>query len=97
LFTIILSQNAQGDLDYFKKNERTGISQDISTLLKFDPNKPTLKKKRLRPNPLGDWELRLGIYRVFYNVNEVDKEGTVTYVGWKLNNRLYIRGAEVKI
>ena len=56
----------------------------------------TRNRKRLRPNPIAPWELRVREMRVFY---EVDEPGVVTVlaIGMKRGNRLYIEGEEVEL
>ena len=36
--------------------------------LRHQPDVPTRHRKRMRPNALAPWELRVGDYRVFYDV-----------------------------
>jgi mRNA-degrading endonuclease RelE of RelBE toxin-antitoxin system len=50
--------------------------------------------KRLRPNPLAEFELRIGNFRVLYNV-EVDRnEVVLLLVGRKVGNKLIVGGVE---
>ncbi|MGH2356257.1 MAG: type II toxin-antitoxin system RelE family toxin, partial [Chloroflexota bacterium] len=57
---------------------------------------PTLlagQRKRLDPNPLGaTWRLRLGAYRVFYDVDTMEHLVKVMRVGHKPAETLYLRG-----
>jgi mRNA-degrading endonuclease RelE of RelBE toxin-antitoxin system len=55
---------------------------------------PTRHHKPLRTNELSKWELRLGKYRVFYDVEEEARIIRIKAVGWKEHNRLFIRGKE---
>ena len=48
------------------------------------------------PNPLSPWELRLGKYRVFYEVREGGLV-RVLAVGHKVHGDLFIRGEKVEI
>ncbi|MDY6785014.1 MAG: type II toxin-antitoxin system RelE/ParE family toxin [Cyanobacteriota bacterium] len=64
-----------------------------------EPTVETKKRKRLRPNQVAEWELRIGKYRVFYDVlNDLDGEIVkivkVEAVGFKQHNKLFIRGKE---
>ncbi len=49
----------------------------------------------MRPIPLTPWELRIGDYRVFYEI----REGSVRVlaIGHKGHNELFIRGHKVEI
>ncbi len=48
--------------------------------------------KRLRPNPLAEFELRVGNLRVLYNVE--GDEVIVLIVGRKASNKLIVEGEE---
>ena len=50
-----------------------------------------------RDNPVARWELRIGKYRVFYEVYENTSTVAVGAVGFKVHNVLYIRGEEVEL
>ena len=43
---------------------------------------------------MAGWELRLGDYRVLYDVQEADRVVTVQVVGEKVGNRLIVQGEE---
>jgi len=43
---------------------------------------------------LATWELQVGKYRVFYDVEQEDQVVRVKAVGWKEHNQLFIRGKE---
>jgi mRNA-degrading endonuclease RelE of RelBE toxin-antitoxin system len=44
---------------------------------------------------LADWELRIGRYRVFYDVDVANRVVRILAVGVKERNRLLIGGQEV--
>ena len=67
---------------------------EIELHLSHEPCLPTLRKKPLRPNPLAAWELRLGRFRVFYDVENDARIVVIRAVGWKEHNRLLVRGKE---
>ena len=48
--------------------------------------------KPLEPNALADWELRIGDYRVFYDIDLAETTVKIKAIGYKEHNRLYIRG-----
>jgi mRNA-degrading endonuclease RelE of RelBE toxin-antitoxin system len=50
-----------------------------------------------RPNQVAPWELRVGDFRVFYDVNVDDQVVTVVAVGHKAHNRLRIGGEEIEL
>lgn len=52
---------------------------------------------RLRPNEIAEWELRIGNFRVFYNVEKAFLIVTIEAVGFKVGNVLFIRDKERKL
>ena len=72
------------------------IVAGVETQLAHEPLVETRNRKRLRPNPIAPWELRVRDMRVFY---EVDEPGVVTVlaIGTKRGNRLYIEGEEMEL
>ena len=68
----------------------------VETQLSREPMVETRNRKRLRPNPLAPWELRIGDFRVFY---DVEQSGVVTVlaIGTKRGNRLRIEGVEIEL
>jgi mRNA-degrading endonuclease RelE of RelBE toxin-antitoxin system len=61
------------------------------------PTIPTRNRKALRPNDLSEWQLRIGRYRVFYDVDAASNQVTVKAIGWKEHNRLIVRGKETTL
>jgi mRNA-degrading endonuclease RelE of RelBE toxin-antitoxin system len=55
--------------------------------LSVDPNAEMRRRKRMRPNPLASWELRLGNLRVYFDiVSEPEPLVVVLAVGMKDGN-----------
>ncbi len=48
----------------------------------------------MEPNTLAEWELRIGVYRVFYDVDPAASQVKVKAVGYKEHNVLHLRGKE---
>ena len=63
----------------------------------YQPDQPTAHRKPLEDNPLAPWELRIGNFRVFYDVNDDDQVVVVVAVGQKSHNRLAIGGEEIEL
>jgi mRNA-degrading endonuclease RelE of RelBE toxin-antitoxin system len=91
-----LIQSAKEDLEYFESSAQRIITNGIEMFLMTDANVETKRRKQLRPNPLAPWELRIGDYRVFYDIEEEDIV-RILAVGKKVHNDLYIRGIKVEI
>ena len=98
-FEIVLSPEAVDHLAAFSARQRRIILDAIETHLSHEPTVATRRRKPLRPNPLASWELRVGQYRVYYQVAVDDDEAVVTVVaiGMKVRNRVFIGGVEVTL
>jgi mRNA-degrading endonuclease RelE of RelBE toxin-antitoxin system len=97
MYEIELSGNAVKDLEYFKKFERNVIVTGVEQNLIYEPSIETKNRKPLRPNDLANWELRIDMYRVFYNIVEEEQKVEIVAVGWKKHNKLFIRGKEMQL
>lgn len=95
-FRVRFVPSADEDLDYYQAQEQRIILGGIRTFLRADADVKSRRRKQLRHNPFAPWELRIGDYRVFY---EVKPEGLVRVlaVGHKIHNDLFIRGERVEI
>src|SRR5690348_7476930 len=60
--------------------------------LEHEPTTATNAIKRLRPNPLAEFELRAGDLRALYNVE--GEEVVILIVGRKEGNKLIVEGEE---
>ncbi len=96
-YQINLAISALEDLQCFRKSDRVGILDAIYEQLIHEPATKTRKRKALRENILARWVLRKGDFRVFYNVDEAKNVVSVTAVGHKIHNKLFIGGKEVGI
>jgi mRNA-degrading endonuclease RelE of RelBE toxin-antitoxin system len=70
------------------------IIDEIENQLKYQPGQETRKRKRLRPNNLAEWELKVDKFRVFYDIDEENNLVKVEAVGYKKGNKLFIHGEE---
>lgn len=68
MFETKFTESAYDDLSYFQKFEQNLIVDAIEEHLSTEPAAPTRRKKPLRQNELSEWELRIGKYRVFYDI-----------------------------
>jgi mRNA-degrading endonuclease RelE of RelBE toxin-antitoxin system len=66
----------------------------VETHLRHQPTLDTRRLKSMQPNPVSGWELRLGDFRVLYDVDEAYRVVTVHVVGEKKGNRLFVQGQE---
>jgi mRNA-degrading endonuclease RelE of RelBE toxin-antitoxin system len=93
-FTINLTVGAEADLQWFVAYARRVILDGIELHLRNQPTTGTRRVKTLRPNAIAGWELRLGDYRVLYDVDESSRTVTVLVIGEKQGNRLSVQGQE---
>ncbi len=91
-FVLDVTASALDDLAFFKKYEQTLILDQSEVQLSYEPATETRNRKPLESNILGEWELRIGMYRVFYDVDVATVK--IKAVGYKKHNTLYLRGKE---
>ena len=91
-YTITISEDADRQFQALPARARRILEAAILSRLEHHPTTPTKAIKRLRPNPLAEFELRAGDLRALYNVewNEV----VVLVVGRKVGNKLIVEGEE---
>lgn len=92
MFAIEFTPAAREDIHYFKRYEQNIIIEAIETQLTYQPNVETTNRFRRSPPEIADWELRVGDFRVLYNVEESVQVVSVERIGEKPNNELYFRG-----
>jgi mRNA-degrading endonuclease RelE of RelBE toxin-antitoxin system len=97
MYEIEFTPEALEDLKSFRKFEQNEIIDGIETQLKYEPTVETRQRKQLRPNDIAEWELRIGKFRVFYNVEEEVLIVSIEAVGFKIGNMLFIRGEKREI
>jgi len=97
MYEIEFSDEAMGDLKWFKKHEQNEVFDCIETNLQYEPTVETRNRKRLRPNETTEWELRVGKCRVFYDVDEAGRIVSIEAIGLKVGNLLRFRGKERKL
>ena len=96
-YRIEITEEAKVDLSHYTAFERKLIVSPIREQLSEQPKVETKNRKPLRDNPIATWELRIGKYRVFYEVDEARLTVVIVSVGHKDHNVLVIRGKEVQL
>lgn len=97
MYEIEFTSEAVEDLRSFKKRDRQLITDEVERQLKREPTQETRNRKRLRPNRLAEWELRVDKFRVFYDVEAAAQVVKISAVGYKEGNRLFIGGEEFEL
>lgn len=97
-YIIEFADSVKEHLKSFTAYQRTKIIDSIEKQLVNEPLIETRNRKSLRPNPIAPWELRIGNFRVFYEISSEDPNVVrVLAVGYKEGNTLYISGKAVKL
>ena len=96
-YILDMTEDANEDLSHYRVFERKLITDEIVIQLVDQPDVETLNRKHLRDNPIARWELKVGKFRVFYEIDADGQIVTVVSVGHKEHNVLYIRGKVVHL
>ncbi len=97
VFAIHFTPEAIEDLRSYSKRDRRWVMDEIESSLKYEPDRETRNNKRLRPNLLAEWELRVDRFRVFYDIDGEKRAVKIEAVGHKRGNRLHLRGEEFEL
>ena len=92
MYDIEYSAEAEEDLRYFKKYEQKIILTGVEGQLRHQPTVVTANRFRRDPPDIAEWELRIGVFRVYYKVDESVHIAHVERIGEKPNNEIYFRG-----
>jgi mRNA-degrading endonuclease RelE of RelBE toxin-antitoxin system len=95
-FDVTFVPSAEDDLDYYETREQRIILEAVVKFLEVDADVEGKRRKQLRPNPFAPWELRVGDYRIFYEIRG-DGVVRVLAVGHKVHNELFVRAQRVEI
>jgi mRNA-degrading endonuclease RelE of RelBE toxin-antitoxin system len=94
-FHVTITADADRQFQWLSVREQRILAAAISSRLQHQPQIPTKAIKRLRPNPLAEFELRAGDLRALYNVEE--QEVVIVAVGRKRGNSLIVEGEEFHV
>lgn len=96
-YNIEVNEESKEDLNYYTVAERKIVVSQIRVQLEDQPSTETRNRKKLRDNPMATWELRIGKFRIFYEVDDSTHLVTIVVVGHKEHNILFVRGKEVEL
>jgi mRNA-degrading endonuclease RelE of RelBE toxin-antitoxin system len=101
-FALIYAPQVKTHLQAIERRYHSLIHRRIETQLQSEPNVETRNRKPLkRPVELGaDWEIRFGPdnrFRVFYSVEQENRQVFILAIGVKRGNRLIIGREEVNL
>jgi mRNA-degrading endonuclease RelE of RelBE toxin-antitoxin system len=91
-FKITITDEADRQLRSLPARDQRILEAAIISRLEHQPTALTKATKRLRPNPLAEFELRVGDLRALYNVE--GEEVAILIIGRKVGNKLIVEGEE---
>lgn len=94
MYRIEYAVQAVEDLRYFKRHEQVYIVDGIQAQLTYEPTLETRNRKLTRPNSIATWELRLGDFRVFYDVDDGVQVVAIQRIAQKRRNLFLFRGQQ---
>ena len=93
-FRITITEEAELQFRSLPVRHQRIVEAAVTARLRYQPAVPTRAIRRLRPNPLAEFELRVRDLRVLYNVEEGNSEVVLLVVGRKVGNQLIVGGEE---
>ena len=97
MFRIEFTPEAVADLQSFRRYDQEQIVGGIEGQLLHQAAEPSRNRKRLRPNRLAEWELRIGDFRVFYDVDLGESLVKIEAIGYKDGSTLSVHGEEYEL
>lgn len=97
-YHIHYSPEAETHLKELMARQRAIVLDKVDNQLTYQPTVETKNRKPMKPNPLAEWELRIGDIWVYYRITD-EPEPTVLIcgVGIKLRNAVYLAGKKVEL
>lgn len=78
--------------------QRSIVLDGVDEQLAHQPIIETRNRRKMRPNPIAPWELRLGALRVYYDVEEEpDPLVLILAIGAKVRNQVRIGGKVIDL
>ena len=73
-YLIEYTSQASEHLEALTAHQRALVIETVEIQLKHQPTVETRNRKKMKPNPIAHWELRIRNLRVYYKVEEEDPE-----------------------
>jgi mRNA-degrading endonuclease RelE of RelBE toxin-antitoxin system len=96
-YRIEYSPETSNHFRFLTARQRSIVFDSVDEQLTYEPTVETWNRKRMRPNPLASWELRIGDLRVYYDVVDNPPTVMILAIGIKRRNRVYISGEGVDL
>jgi len=97
MYRIDFTPEAFGDLAELRRFDQARVVAAIESQLSHEPTKQTRNRKRLRPNKLAEWALRVDKFRVYYDVRLEGEAVKIIAIGLKQGNELWVRGEKFEL
>ena len=95
---ILYARSTRRHFEFLTGREQKAVFDAVDRQLAFEPTLETRNRKRMRPNPLATWELRIGPLRVYYDIlSEPEPAVLVVAVGVKDRDLIRIGGDVVRL
>jgi mRNA-degrading endonuclease RelE of RelBE toxin-antitoxin system len=89
-FRLTISEDAEQHFLALPVRDQRLLQAAIASRLQHQPTTLTRAVRRLRPNPVAEYELRAGDLRVLYDVG--GEEVSILVVGRQVGNKLIVAG-----
>lgn len=97
-YEVEFTPDAKEHFEELRAYDQGQILGAVKEQLIHTPTSETRNRKLMEPNPLADWELRVGgTLRVFYRVSESVQKVEVIAIGIKDRSRVLVGGKELKL
>jgi mRNA-degrading endonuclease RelE of RelBE toxin-antitoxin system len=73
------------------------VLDSVDEQLRYQPGFETRNRKPMRPNPVAPWELRIGILRVYYEIEAAEAVVRILAVGVKERDVVRIGREVIKL
>ncbi len=91
-FEIRVTDEAERLWNQFSAREQRMLKDAVLARLREQPATPTKAVKRLRPNPVAEYELRVGDLGILYDVDMGSRQVILLIVGRKVGETLVVDG-----
>ena len=91
-YKVAITEDGDRQLRLLPTRDQRILEAAIISRLQHQPTKSSKAIRRLRPNPLAEFELRVRDLRALYNVEGM--EVIILIVGRKVGNKLIVEGEE---
>lgn len=97
VFAIEFSRRAREHLKRLRKRDQRIIVDAVVLQLAHQADQPTPHRKLLKNNVIAPWELRVGDFRVFYDIDRDGRTVVVVAIGRKTHDQLRIGEEEIEL